>query len=239
MSNKNNIIMVSGGFDPIHPGHINMFKNASKYGKLVVILNSDDWLLRKKGFFFQSWKERERIISALKYVDYVVPVDDTDGTVCEALKKYQPQYFGNGGDRKADNTPEVALCNELGTELVWNLGEPDTDSMHSSFVVRSNVVRRSWGQYEVLVDKPWIKVKRLLVDPGGSTSVQYHTERTEFMFSDEAQLMIKPGQRHQIVNHHTDKVLEIIEVQTGDCREDDIVRLDDVGTLQRVKHNAN
>ena len=134
MENKK-VICVSGGMDPIHKGHIRMIKEASNYGEVVVILNSDAWLLRKKGFSFMSWEERAEIISSISGVSKVVEVDDSDGTVCNALRILKPDFFGNGGDRKSDNTPEGELCKELGIELVWNLGGEKIQS--SSDLVKS------------------------------------------------------------------------------------------------------
>jgi cytidyltransferase-like protein len=119
---KNKVICVSGGMDPIHKGHVRMIKEASDYGEVVVVLNSDAWLLRKKGFSFMSWDERAEIISSISGVSKVIPVDDTDGTVCQALREIKPDYFGNGGDRKENNTPEGDVCKEFGIQMIWNLG---------------------------------------------------------------------------------------------------------------------
>lgn len=119
---KTPIIALSGGWDPPHVGHYKMFKDAANYGSVIAILNSDDWLIRKKGFAFQSFEERKAILEACKYIDYVTHVDDSDGSVCEALIRIKPDYFGNGGDRKLDNIPEVEVCNNLGIEMVWNIG---------------------------------------------------------------------------------------------------------------------
>ena len=94
------IVCVSGGMDPIHVGHVRMILEASKFGDVVVILNSDQWLLRKKGFKFMSWEERAEILRAIRGVVDVVRVNDEDGTVCEALRRIKPDYFANGGDRK-------------------------------------------------------------------------------------------------------------------------------------------
>jgi D-beta-D-heptose 7-phosphate kinase/D-beta-D-heptose 1-phosphate adenosyltransferase len=117
-----NIIAVSGGFDPVHVGHLRMFKDAAKYGKVVVIANSDDWLMRKKNHVFMPFEERKEIIEAFECVYKVEHVDDSDGTVCEALTRIKPAFFANGGDRKSDNVPEIALCNNLGIKLLWNIG---------------------------------------------------------------------------------------------------------------------
>ena len=115
-------VTVSGGFDPIHVGHIRMFKDAARFGRLIVILNSDEWLIRKKGYIFMTFEERKEIIEALGCVSQVSEVDDTDLTVCEALDRLSPTFFANGGDRKSENVPEVELCNKLGINLLWNVG---------------------------------------------------------------------------------------------------------------------
>tara|TARA_R110002126_G_scaffold79741_1_gene197780 strand:+ start:1031 stop:1438 length:408 start_codon:yes stop_codon:yes gene_type:complete len=115
-------IMVSGGFDPIHIGHIRMILDAAKHGEVVVVANSDDWLMRKKGYVFMSWEERAEIIGSIRGVVQVEHVDDSDNSVCEAIQRCRPDAFANGGDRKGNNTPEVALCDKLGIDLVWNVG---------------------------------------------------------------------------------------------------------------------
>ena len=115
-------IMVSGGFDPVHIGHVKMIEEAAKWGKVIVVINSDDWLMRKKGYVFMPWKERAYIMGNIKGVIAVTNVNDSDDTVCHALKKHRPDAFANGGDRKTENTPEMKVCEELGIELMWNVG---------------------------------------------------------------------------------------------------------------------
>jgi len=115
-------IMVSGGFDPIHKGHIRMIQEAARKGDVIVIINSDEWLMRKKGFVFMPFEERVEIIKSIKGVTSSLGIDDTDNTVCEALRKYRPHYFANGGDRTNTNTPEMAVCEELGIEMLWEVG---------------------------------------------------------------------------------------------------------------------
>ena len=115
-------IMVSGGFDPIHVGHVRMILDAANYGDVIVVANSDDWLKRKKGYIFMPWEERVEILSSIRGVASVVSVDDSDNSVCEAIDRVRPDYFANGGDRKVGNTPEVELCSKLGINLVWNVG---------------------------------------------------------------------------------------------------------------------
>jgi D-beta-D-heptose 7-phosphate kinase/D-beta-D-heptose 1-phosphate adenosyltransferase len=119
---RNKTIVVSGGLDPIHVGHVKMIKAAAKLGVVTVVLNSDAWLIRKKGYVFMPFKERKYLLEQLKGVHEVSAVDDTDGTVCEALKRLKPDMFGNGGDRTSENTPEGNVCNKLNIDMIWNLG---------------------------------------------------------------------------------------------------------------------
>jgi len=115
-------VMVSGGFDPVHAGHIRMIRDAASFGNVIVVANSDDWLYRKKGFVFMTFEQRSEILNAIKGVILVDSVDDTDGTVCEAIRRHKPDFFANGGDREKGNTPEVAVCNELKIKLLWGVG---------------------------------------------------------------------------------------------------------------------
>jgi D-beta-D-heptose 7-phosphate kinase/D-beta-D-heptose 1-phosphate adenosyltransferase len=124
---KEIVVAVSGGFDPIHIGHVRMFEEAKALGdKLVVILNNDNWLRKKKGFAFMPETERKEVISAFKCVSEVYITDHAEDTadmsVCEALRAIRPDIFVNGGDRKHDNIPEVPVCEEIGTKMVFSIG---------------------------------------------------------------------------------------------------------------------
>jgi|TARA_R110002110_G_scaffold83975_10_gene218039 cytidyltransferase-like protein len=129
-------IAVSGGFDPIHIGHVRMIQEASKHGSVVVIANSDEWLLRKKGYIFMPFDERAEILMSIEGVTEVYQAYDDDNTVCVSLRKIRPDAFANGGDRKSDNTPEMDVCEELGIEMFWNVGGGKIQSS-------STLVRRS------------------------------------------------------------------------------------------------
>lgn len=126
--------MVSGGFDPPHIGHVRMFKEASKWGDVVVAINSDDWLMRKKGYVFMPWKERAEIIREFASVTVVTRFDDSDDTACNAIRKFRPDAFANGGDRKKNNTPEMDLCDELGIQMLWGIGGKDKPQSSSWLV---------------------------------------------------------------------------------------------------------
>ena len=212
-----------------------MIKKAFHYGNVLIMLNSDEWLIRKKGYYMQNWQERKAILEAIKGVSNVLPVNDTDNTVCASLRDYHPDMFGNGGDRKPSTTPEVDLCLSLGIECIWNLGNPATDLLHSSTNTARRTVYRDWGSYEVIFENTWCKVKRIIMKPGGYTSLQRHFTRREFWYSNDKVVTVPQGEWHQLVNPDT-KPLEVIEVQHGICNEDDIERL--AGSSMRDKVHA-
>jgi D-beta-D-heptose 7-phosphate kinase/D-beta-D-heptose 1-phosphate adenosyltransferase len=125
---KKIIVAVSGGFDPLHVGHIELFKKAKSLGdELVVILNNDNWLKKKKNFVFMPQKEREEIIGSLKWVDRVVltghNLSSGDVSVSAELRKIKPDIFANGGDRTKNNIPEVAVCEKINCKMVFNVGK--------------------------------------------------------------------------------------------------------------------
>ena len=129
MNAKKNMIILSGGFDPIHKGHIRMFKEASLNGMVVAGLNSDEWLIRKKGKFFMPFVERKEILESIKYIDLVKSFDDSDDTACNLIHKIDIEFsdkynifFGNGGDRTNQTTPEIKFCNDNNIDLIWGLG---------------------------------------------------------------------------------------------------------------------
>ena len=130
------VIMVSGGFDPVHIGHIRMIIEASEHGDVIVVANSDDWLFRKKGFVFMEFGERAEILASIKGVIKVSGVDDSDNTVCEAIHRLKPDYFANGGDRGRNNTPEQTLCDEIGVEMLWGIGGENKANSSSTLVER-------------------------------------------------------------------------------------------------------
>lgn len=146
MNTKPKVVAVSGGFDPVHIGHVRMFNEAKKLGdKLVVIINNDNWLQKKKGKIFMPQEERKAIIENFKSVDEVVftnHVPDTDDmSVCEALRQIKPDIFANGGDRVSDNVPEVQVCKELGIEMIFNIG-------HGGKVQSSSWLLKKWQEHE-------------------------------------------------------------------------------------------
>lgn len=139
---KQVVVAVSGGFDPLHIGHVRMFNEAKKMGrKLTVILNNDNWLLKKKGFVFMPQNERKEILESLKSIDEVVltghPKNPKDMSVCAELKKIRPDIFANGGDRTIKNIPEITVCEKIGCKMVFNVGRGGKIQSSSRLIAKS------------------------------------------------------------------------------------------------------
>ena len=116
-------VLVTGGFDPLHVGHLRMLVAAKYYGRVIVGLNSDAWLMRKKGYVFMPYAEREEILLGLSAVSIVLPTgDDSDGTVCDLLDRFRPNYFANGGDRTEANPAEAEVCRRIGIAQLFGIG---------------------------------------------------------------------------------------------------------------------
>jgi cytidyltransferase-like protein len=186
------VVLVTGGFDPLHSGHISYFEEAKKLGdKLVVGLNSDEWLTRKKGLPFMPLKERKTIIQNLKMVDEVITWDDSDNTACGAIFKLKLRKSGNqiifcnGGDRTEKNIPEMEVYKDNG-EISFVFGVGGTDKKNSSSWILEEYkypkTKRNWGWYRVLDNQPGYKVKELVIDPKSSLSMQRHFKRAEHWY---------------------------------------------------------
>ena len=247
------IVLVTGGFDPLHSGHIEYFKSAKKLGdKLVVGINSDAWLARKKGQPFMPITERMSIIENLKMVDHCVIYDDNDGSSIEAIRNVKTMYpndsivFANGGDRTSNNIPEMVFDD---VEFVFGVGG-ENKMNSSSWILREwkqPKTLRQWGYYRILHHVSGCKVKELTVEPGQSLSMQRHSKRSEYwlvsegmcdvmaMMNDGYQLPSKTltkhtsynisvGDWHQLNNPYNIPC-RIVEIQYGEeCDELDIER---------------
>jgi len=149
---KKIIVAVSGGFDPLHTGHIRLLKEAKKLGnELVVILNNDNWLKKKKGFVFISQNERKEIIKSLKWINRVIPTghgpNPEDMSVNTELKKLRPDIFANGGDRTKNDIPEIAICKEINCKMVFKVGKggkiQSSSWLLKNFLKATNIYRKS------------------------------------------------------------------------------------------------
>ena len=249
------IIVVSGGFDPIHSGHIEYFKAAKSHGDmLVVALNSDEWLRKKKGNFFMPFDERSSIISNLFFVDKVVSFEDDElGSCIMGLEKIKGMFsndeiiFCNGGDRNKENIPEM---NVKGVSFLFGVGGKNKINSSSSILKEWTYPKeeRIWGKFYNLFQEKNLKIKELIVSPGQGMSFQRHFKRNEIWFiskgacnvkfSDsepnaaklielgtEELFQVKLGCWHQIINPF-DERCHIIEIQYGEATiEEDIERL--------------
>lgn len=142
VASKGKVVVVSGGFDPVHIGHVRMFDEAKKLGDyLVVILNNDNWLRYKKGYVFMPEEERKEIIEAFQSVDEVLLTlheeNTKDISVCRELEIVRPHIFANGGDRHAGNIPEYTLCEKMGCEMFFNIGRGGKVQSSSSLVAEA------------------------------------------------------------------------------------------------------
>lgn len=248
------IIIVSGGFDPIHSGHIAYFEAAKKLGDiLVVALNSDEWLANKKGNFFMPFDERKAIIESLSSVDSVIDFkDDKSGSATNALIKVKEIYpshsivFANGGDRNQENIPEMSVD---GIEFVFSVGG-DEKKNSSSWILKKwkyYYEERLWGSFYNLFEEDKVKVKELIVEPGKGMSFQRHFKRHEIWMVSKGSCVVNfskddptkkkkiklnkfdhhlvpLGEWHQITNPF-DEYCHLIEIQYGEeCSEEDIER---------------
>ena len=141
-ANKPKLVMVSGGFDPVHIGHLRMFQEAKRLGgKLLVVINSDSWLIRKKGKNFMSSEDRKEIIKGFECVDYVHVLESDRDDVVEAIEKFKPDIFANGGDRKAPkDIPEAEVCKKHKVKMVFNVG-------HGGKVRSSSDLLKEYSKY--------------------------------------------------------------------------------------------
>ena len=241
------IIVVSGGFDPIQSGHIALLTAAKQLGDVLVVgVNSDAWLERKKGRSFMPVSERITILQNLRMVDLAILFNDDDGSAVDAIRIAKSMFpddqivFANGGDRTSANIPEMSE-----KDVVFRFGiGGDNKANSSSWILdewQAPKTLRPWGYYCVLHDVAGVKVKELTVDPGKSLSMQRHSKRSEMWcvsqgrcvvnFGDGEQQRelhdfqyIPEGSWHQLTNPF-EEPCKIVEIQYGTlCAEEDIER---------------
>jgi len=249
------IVLITGGFDPLHSGHIAYFKAAKTLGDMLIVgLNSDDWLVRKKGAAFMPWNERLCIINNLSMVNEVYTFNDDDGSAKHFIQQARAHYpdaeliFANGGDRTKDNIPEMDVVD---SNLTFVFGVGGENKMNSSSWIlqewKAPKTERQWGYYRVIHEVPGMKVKELTVNPGCSLSMQRHNLRAEYWIVSEGQAVVNRAtpldyqlppapldkhdqlhvvkqEWHQLTNPY-EHPLKIVEIQYGEqCVEEDIER---------------
>lgn len=249
------LVLITGGFDPLHSGHLSYIKAAKQLGDVLVVgVNSDAWLTRKKGVPFMPLTERLNIIKNIKDVDFVLEFNDDDGSAKHAIKLARQTWpdhkivFANGGDRTHLDIPEMDFKDEH-LSFVFGVGGFDK-SNSSSWILqewKAPKTQRSWGYYRVLHDIPGCKVKELTIEPGKGISLQRHSLRHEFWhvadgkcvveqqmpsgyalpskeLTTHQQISIPVGDWHRVHNPY-DTPCKIVEIQYGErCEEEDIER---------------
>lgn len=241
------IVLVTGGFDPLHSGHISYFKSARTLGDMLIVgLNSDEWLERKKGRAFMPWNERLCIVNNLSMVDEVYTFDDEDGSARAFIYQVRAHYpdaeliFANGGDRTAKNIPEMDVV-DSNLRFEFSVGGEDKKNS-SSWILeewKAPKTPRSWGYYRILHEpNKHVKLKELTVEPGKSLSMQKHKDRSEFWFVSEGTATVYtvnrstdteivgifkkhqhvwiPSQSWHQLCNETDRPLKLIEIQYGE-----------------------
>ncbi len=240
------LVLITGGFDPLHSGHIAYIQSAKKLGDVLAVgINSDAWLTRKKGSAFMPFNERMNIVKNIKDVDFVLEFNDDDGSAKSAIKLARQTWpdhkiiFANGGDRTNSNIPEMD-CGIDNVEFVFGVG--GSNKMNSSSWIlqewKAPKTERPWGYYRVLHEVPGMKVKELTVEPGKSLSMQRHKLRSEYWIVSEGQAVVnratpldyqlpsaeldKHDQLHVIkqewhqLTNPYDHPLKIVEIQYGE-----------------------
>ena len=249
------ISVVSGGFDPVHSGHVAYLKSAREISDhLIVALNSDEWLINKKKKVFMSFEERKNILINFECVDEVIGFhDDKEGSCIDAINKIKDKYpnddliFCNGGDRNKNNIPEMSIKN-----IAFEFGVGGSGKQNSSSWLLKNwkheTEKRVWGLFYNLFDSDDVKVKELIIKPHKGMSFQRHKKRNEIWLVSKGscvvfhstngpdskskvilnkfdKFIISKGDWHQIINPFEDNC-HIIEIQYGDAViEEDIERL--------------
>lgn len=246
-------VAVSGGFDPIHVGHLRMFQKAREHGdRLVVILNNDNWLKKKKGFVFMCEEQRAEILRAINGVDFVWITrhdeNPTDMSVCKDINEcpLTIDVFANGGDRKnEEDIPEAVMCKQIGIETIFNVGGEKVES--SSALVDAASTRlhaKPWGGYKILdgsLERNFV-LKTLYIEPYQSTSLQSHEHRDEYWMLVEGEVkvnlndyetslptfsfwLIPRRMKHRITAGPLGATM--VEVIRGEYNEEDIERFED------------
>jgi len=241
------IVLITGGFDPLHSGHIAYIQAAKKLGDILVVgVNSDAWLTRKKGSPFMPYTERSNIVRNIVGVDFVIDFNDEDNSARHAIKMVRQSYpqdhiiFANGGDRTKENIPEMDIQDD-NLEFTFGVGGENKKNS-SSWILqewKAPKTERQWGYYRVLHEpNKQVKFKELTVEPGKFLSMQRHQSRSEFWFVSEGVAsvytlnsstdaeMIGMFKEHQHIwipcdswhqlCNETDRPLKIIEIQYGE-----------------------
>tara|TARA_B110000444_G_C18679143_1_gene518884 strand:- start:87 stop:866 length:780 start_codon:yes stop_codon:yes gene_type:complete len=254
MLKKYDFALVSGGFDPVHIGHLRMFQDAKKLAdNVIVLLNNDEWLVRKKGKPFMNESQRKEILEEFKSISKVIIQTSSETSSSLAIEDFANSNpnknicYCNGGDRSNEaNIRESVMCKELGIQLEFGVGGEEKIESSSQLTKNylGNVENRPWGNYHIIAKNTGYQIKEIRVSEGSKLSLQKHKSRSEFwqivrgkskIIIEKKEHFLKEGEHiyipkntiHRIENIGLE-VLVFIEIQLGEnLKEEDIVRLED------------
>ena len=254
MTKKYDYALVSGGFDPVHIGHLRMFKDAKSLSdKVILLLNNDEWLIKKKGKPFMNENQRKEILDEFKSISQVIIQSSSESSSSKAIKNFvrnnpnKSICYCNGGDRsKIQNILEADVCKELGVSLEFGVGGKEKAESSSQLTKNylGNVEERPWGNYHIIAKNIGYQIKEIKVNQNSKLSLQKHESRSEFwqIVKGESKITIEKKEYHLKEKEHIyipkntvhrientgKKELIFIEIQLGEnLKEEDIIRLED------------
>ena len=254
MKKKYDFALVSGGFDPVHVGHLRMFQDAKNLSEnVIVLLNNDEWLMKKKGKPFMNEGQRKEILDEFKSISKVIIQTKSDRSSSHAIEEFvhnnpdKTVCYCNGGDRSnIRNIREADICKKLRVTLEFGVGG-NTKIESSSQLSKNylgNVEERPWGNYHIIAKNKGYQIKEIIVSKGSKLSLQKHSGRSEFWqivkgeskitienkeyyLKEKEYIYIPSNTIHRIENIGKDDLI-FIEIQLGEnIKEEDIIRLED------------
>ena len=254
MKKKYNFALVSGGFDPVHVGHLRMFQDAKKLAdEVIVLLNNDDWLVKKKGKPFMSQNQRKEILEEFKSISEVIIQTSSEPSSSLAIEDFVKKNtnksicYCNGGDRSnIENIRESEVCKKLKVNLEFGIGGENKIESSSDLTKNylGNIEKRPWGNYHIIARNLGYQIKEIKVSVNSKLSLQKHQNRAEFWqiikgnckvtvgekeyeLEDNNNIYIPKDTIHRIENTGNQELI-FVEIQLGkDIKEEDIVRIED------------
>tara|TARA_B110000008_G_scaffold62087_1_gene61905 strand:+ start:23 stop:802 length:780 start_codon:yes stop_codon:yes gene_type:complete len=254
MTKKYDYALVSGGFDPVHVGHLRMFKDAKNLSdKVILLLNNDEWLTKKKGKPFMNENQRKEILDEFKSISKVIIQTSSDKSSTKAIEEFvlkNPDKnicYCNGGDRSnVKKILEADICKKLGVSLEFGVGGENKIESSSQLTKNylGNVEKRPWGNYHIIAKNTGYQIKEIKVSQKSKLSLQKHESRSEFwqivrgkskitienkeyFLKEKEHIYIPKKTIHRIENIGKEDLI-FIEIQLGEnLKEDDIIRLED------------